>query len=56
MSQRWWEKDGLDLEGAKKRSAAAAESDGEYKIGKEEVMPQETTTGQELGRGYKVAT
>ena len=47
MSRKWWEKGGLDLEGAKKMSAAAAESDREEVIGKEEVMPLETTTGQE---------
>ena len=29
VSRRWWEKDALDLEGAKKRVAAAAELDGE---------------------------
>ena len=33
VSQQWWEQDGLDLEGAKKR--AAAESDGEEAISEE---------------------
>ena len=36
MSRRWWEQDGLDMEGTKKRAAAAAESDREEKIGEEE--------------------
>ena len=45
VSRRWWEQDGLDLEGAKKR--AAAELDGEESISKEGVMPLETTTGRE---------
>ena len=31
--RRWWEQDGLDLEGSKKRAAIAAESDGEDTIG-----------------------
>ena len=31
----WLEQDGLDLEGAKKRAAAAAELDGEEAIGEE---------------------
>ena len=47
MSRRWWEQDGLDMEGTKKRAAAAAESDGEEAIGEEEGMPLETTTVQE---------
>ena len=42
-SCQWWEQDSLDLEGEKNR--AAAESDGEESIGKEEVMPLEMTTG-----------
>ena len=46
VSWRWWEQDGLDLEGVKKRAAAAAESGGEKTIGKEEGMPLETTTGR----------
>ena len=37
VSWRWWEQDGLDLEGAKKR-VAAADSDGEDSIGEEEGM------------------
>ena len=45
MSRRWWEQDSLDVECEKKR--AAAESYGEDIIGKEEVMPLETTTGRE---------
>ena len=45
---------GLDLEGAKNR--AVVDSDGEEEIGEEEVITLETTTGRELGRGYKVAT
>ena len=56
VSRRWWEQDGLYLEGANKISAAAAESDGEETIGKGEGMPLETTTGQELGQWYKLAT
>ena len=47
LSWRWWEQDGLDLEGAKKKAAAAEESDVEEAIGKEEIMALETTTGQE---------
>ena len=47
VSRRWWEKDGLYLEGDNKISAAAAESDGEETIGKEEGMPLEKTTGRE---------
>ena len=35
--RRWWEQDGLDLEGVKKR--AEAESDREEAINKEEGMP-----------------
>ena len=46
VSQRWWEQDGLDLEGAKKRAEAAAESDGEEAICEEEGMSLETTTGR----------
>ena len=42
MSRWWWEQDGLDLEGEKKREAA--ESDGEEAISKEEEMPLETKT------------
>ena len=45
VSRRWWEQDGLYLEGSKKR--AAVESDGEEAISEEEGMPLETTTGQE---------
>ena len=56
MSHRWWEKDGLYLEGLNKRAAAAAELDGEGTIGEEEVMPLERMTGRELGWGYKVVT
>ena len=33
VSRRWWEQDGLNLEGAKKRAVAAAESDVEETIG-----------------------
>ena len=32
MSRQWWEQDGLYLEGAKNRAAAAAESGGEEAI------------------------
>ena len=40
MSWRWWEQAGLDLEGEKKRAAAAeVDSDREDLIGEEEVMP-----------------
>ena len=46
VSRWWWEKDGLDLELAKKR--AAAESDGEEGISEyKEVMPLEKTTSRE---------
>ena len=45
VSQRWWEQDGLYLEGAKKRSAS--ELDGEEAINEEEGMPLEMTTGRE---------
>ena len=38
VSWQCWEQAGIDLEGAKKR-AAAAESDGEETIGEEERMP-----------------
>ena len=47
MYRRWWEQEGLELEGKKKREAAAAESDGEETIGEEDGMPLETTTGRE---------
>ena len=47
VCQRWWEHDGLYLEGAKKRAASAAELDGEETIGVEEGMTLETMTGQE---------
>ena len=47
VSQRWWEQDGLDLEGVTKRAAAAAESDREGTIGEEDVILLETTTGRE---------
>ena len=47
LYRRWWEQEGLYLEGAKKRAAAAAESDGEETIGEEEGMPLETTIGWE---------
>ena len=46
VSRRWWEQDGLDWEGSKNRAAAAAESDIEEAIYKEEGMPLDTTTGQ----------
>ena len=40
VSQRWWEQDGLDLEGTKKQlEAEAAESYREETIGEEEGMP-----------------
>ena len=39
VSRRWWGKDGLDLERAKKKAAAVAKSDGEETIGEEEGMP-----------------
>ena len=45
MSWRWWEQDGSDPEGEKKK--ALTELDREEEIGKEEGMPLETTTGQE---------
>ena len=35
VSRRWWEHDGIYLEGAKKRAAAAAELDREETIGEE---------------------
>ena len=42
VSRRWWEQASLDLEGAKKRVAAAvADSDREKLIGEEEEMPLE---------------
>ena len=42
VSWRWQKQAGLDLEGEKKRAAAAvAESDGEETIGGEEGMPLE---------------
>ena len=47
VSQRWWEQYGLDLEGVKKKAAAAAESYGEEMIGEEKGMPLEMTTGRE---------
>ena len=56
VSQRWWEQGSIDLEGAKKRAAAAEESDGGETLGEEKGMPLETMTGRERGRGYKVAT
>ena len=43
VSWRWWEQEGLDLEGEKER--AATESDGEEEQFKEEGMEQEETTG-----------
>ena len=45
VSQRWWEQDGLDLEGTDKMSAE--EYDGEEAIGEEEETPLEMTTGRE---------
>ena len=45
--RRWWEQDALYLEVEKKRAAEAAESDREDTMGKEEVIPLETTTGRE---------
>ena len=46
MSRRWWEQAGLDLEGEKKRgAAAAAEWGGGYLIGEEEGMPLESYMG-----------
>ena len=45
--RRWWEQDGLYLEGGEKREAAAVELDRQETIGKEEVMPLETTAGRE---------
>ena len=47
MLRRWWEQEGLDLEGGKKRATEASETDGEETIGKEERMPLETTVGRE---------
>ena len=42
MSWRWWEQAGLDLEGLKKRAAAAvADTDREESIREEEVMSLE---------------
>ena len=52
VSRRWWKHDCLYLEGAKTR--AATESKIEEEISKEEGMPLETTTGWELGWGYKI--
>ena len=43
VSWRWWEQDGLYLEGAKKR--ATDESDREEAISEGEGMPLETTNG-----------
>ena len=45
VSMRWWEQDGLYVEGEKKR--AAEESDGDDAICGDEGMPLETTTGRE---------
>ena len=45
VSWRWWEQDGLYLEGAKKR--AEAESEGEKEISEKEAIPLETTTFRE---------
>ena len=45
VSWQWWEQDGLDLEGTKKR--AAYESGREEAIREVEGMPLETTTGRE---------
>ena len=40
VSRRWWEQAGLELEGSKKRAAAAeADSDGDELMGEEEGMP-----------------
>ena len=47
VSWRWWEQDGLYLEGYNKRAEAAAELEGEETMDKEEGMPLETTTGRE---------
>ena len=44
VSRRWWEQDGLYLEGGKNRSSE--ESDGEEAISEEEGMPLGTTTGR----------
>ena len=44
VSLRWWEQDGLDLEGGKNRTSE--ESDGEEAISEEEGMPLGTTTGR----------
>ena len=56
VSRRLWELDSLDLEGSKKRSAAAVALDVGETIGEEEGITIETTTVQERGRGYKVET
>ena len=47
MSQRWWEQDVIDLEGAKNWAAVAAESNREDPIGEEKRMPLDKTTVQE---------
>ena len=44
VSRRWWEQDGLDLEGGKTRSSE--ESDREEAIREEEGMPLGKTTGR----------
>ena len=45
MYWRWWEQEGLELEGENEREVA--ESEGEEAQYEEEVMAQEETTGRE---------
>ena len=47
VSRRWWEKEGIDFEGAKKRAAVSAELDREETIGKEKGIPLETEMDRE---------
>ena len=47
VSWRWWEQDGLDLDGANKRASAEVELDRGETIGEEDRMPLEMTTGRE---------
>ena len=51
VSWRWWEQDGLDLEGGKKR--ATAESDGEEAISEEEGIPLGKRQARNEGKGTK---
>ena len=49
VSRRWWEKEGLELEGTKEISAE--ELEGEEEKCKEDGMAQEKTKVPERGRG-----